>query len=108
MTKVLPPLLLPLLLSLMASDPALAQDVRPSIRVTYADLNLQSGAGVTTLNRRLSRAISTVCGGQSGTELGRQSIIRRCRRDTRAQVETQLVKVLARASQTGAPAASMR
>lgn len=47
----------------LASGEAGAQDVRPVVHVSYADLDLRTVAGVRALDRRLAWAIGAVCAG---------------------------------------------
>jgi UrcA family protein len=66
------------LLLTLAPAAALAQTTAP-LRVSYADLDLRSEAGLKVLDRRLAAAAQTACGEQFGTvDLGRQSLIRHC------------------------------
>ncbi|MEO6113434.1 MAG: UrcA family protein [Sphingomicrobium sp.] len=94
MTKYFPALLLALL-----PTPALAE---PPAAVTSfvqtADLDLASKAGQSVLDRRLSIAISEVCGTASDSDLVGQNEVRRCRVETRARVADDREELLAAAS----------
>jgi UrcA family protein len=58
---------------------AQAQEAKPVVRVVHADLNLQTKAGVKTLDRRLAWAIRSVClASESTVDTGRQFAARRC------------------------------
>lgn len=50
--------------------------------VSYADLDLASAKGRTTLDRRLRLAAEDVCGTVSDFDLAGQSELRRCRTET--------------------------
>ena len=84
---------LPIALALLAAlpAPALAQEAQPSIRVSYADLNLASPAGVAKLDRRLAWAIHGVCAAQprGADDLARQFDIQRCVRAKTAELAAQ-------------------
>ncbi len=47
--------------------PAFAQDVTPSVVVSYSDLNLRSEAGIKVFDRRLASAVRSVCGVHDGS-----------------------------------------
>jgi len=75
--------------ALIAGIPAAAtaQQPREQARVAYRDLNLQTEAGVRTLDRRLARAVNAVCPDERGTvDRARKVAARRCIRDTMAQL----------------------
>lgn len=90
-------------IALLAALPApvLAQhpgkDVRGSeARVSYADLNLRTQAGRQMLDRRIARAVNSVCFDTSGSvDMARKMAVRRCVVETQAQVEPQRDRILA-------------
>jgi UrcA family protein len=51
---------------LSTSGPAHAGSEKQSVRVSYADLDLASEAGVDTLNSRIKRATTRICGHATG------------------------------------------
>ena len=51
----------------LAPLPTFAQEVTPSIVVSYGDLNLRSEAGVKAFDHRLANAIRSVCGEHDGS-----------------------------------------
>jgi UrcA family protein len=66
----------------MAATPAAAQSVETeSVRVSYADINLESDAGAERFLRRLERAANQVCGAGIGRRMTLQEHreIRKCR-----------------------------
>ena len=74
-------------LVLLAATPtgAAAQQPRTESRVGYADLNLQTEAGIKALDRRLARAVIAVCPDERGTvDMARKVAARRCIKDTHA------------------------
>jgi UrcA family protein len=76
-------------LSLLALTPvpAFAQQVTPSIVVSYSDLNLRSEAGVKVLDRRLANAVRTVCGDEDGSAVSEfRFAAQRCVREKSAEV----------------------
>jgi len=94
MTKYLPALLIALL-----PTPAMAEPPAPATSIVRtADLDLASQAGQRALDRRLSLAISDVCGKASDADLAGQNEVRRCRVATREQVASQVDQRIAAAS----------
>lgn len=69
--------------------PAFAQDAElgasPQV-VSYADLDLGTARGVRTLDRRIDRAVRQACGWASDFDLAGQNDLRRCRKETIAQI----------------------
>ncbi|WP_225205831.1 UrcA family protein [Novosphingobium huizhouense] len=61
-----------------ARDDALAPVQRLDVR--YDDLNLASGRGVATLDRRIARAAVAVCGSADGAELALRRAVKACQR----------------------------
>jgi UrcA family protein len=74
------------LLPLSAAPVAAAERSLPSVRVATADLDLTTDRGRARLDRRLERAVATVCGGATRHELGSPVKRRQCERETRAVV----------------------
>lgn len=85
---------LPLLALLLASQtaPAFAEPVAPllSHAVQTADLDLTNAADRTRLAHRVRHAVNLVCGEASDTDLTGKNEVRRCRTETRRNVESQL------------------
>ncbi len=84
-----------LIASLVAANPALAQD--GGRIVSYADLDLNSPADTSTLDRRIGNAIRQVCGRSFPTDLQSHSQVRRCRAATASDVQAQRNDALAQA-----------
>ncbi|MEO1029227.1 MAG: UrcA family protein [Pseudomonadota bacterium] len=81
--------------SLAANAPAIAAPATStvSVEVTYSDLNLNSQAGVETLNRRIDAAAQQVCerSWDRGTRTAAHfSDIQSCLVETRANIDTQI------------------
>ena len=55
----------------------------PSVNVPYADLNLSSAEGRAILDRRIERAIETVCGRKRG-KISLDTGVYACERETRS------------------------
>jgi UrcA family protein len=70
---------------------AFAQSVTHTQHVRYSDLNLQTEQGVSTLDRRLTKAIASVCRSDEGAiwTLHEVSDEMRCRKEARSQVQPQ-------------------
>ena len=70
------------------ASPAMAQD--SSVRtVSYADLDLSSGAGRLQLDRRINSAVRSACGRAWPIDLGAVEAVRRCRVDALASVDAE-------------------
>lgn len=81
MTKLLPALFLALL-----PVPAVAEPVSTfSSIVQTADLDLATQAGRRVLDRRLSIAVSEVCGAASDVDIEGKNDVRRCKEETYAR-----------------------
>ena len=75
---------------------ASAAPARPEARVAFSDLDLSSEAGIRALDRRLVRAVATVCPDPRGTvDLATKRDARRCKTDTIAGLAAQRSRVLA-------------
>lgn len=69
-----------------------------SLRVSYADLDLNSAAGQRALDRRLRRAIASLCPDDNGIrDFGRLAAIRQCRANKMEQAAPQRAQALATA-----------
>ena len=67
--------------------PSFAQEVTPSIVVSYSDLNLRSEAGVRAFDRRLANGIRSVCGEHDGSAvLEFRFAARACEKEKSAEV----------------------
>ncbi|MES2058172.1 MAG: UrcA family protein [Pseudomonadota bacterium] len=69
--------------------PAFAQDTElgagPQV-VTYTDLDLTTAHGVRTLDRRIELAARQACGWASDIDIAGQNDMRRCRKQTVAEI----------------------
>jgi UrcA family protein len=84
---------------LLAAAPAVQQDsATPTARVQLSDLNLASAAGRAELDRRLDRAVATVCpDAQTIADPRAVQQARACKAETRILVARQRQTVLAAA-----------
>ena len=72
----------------VAGSPAIAQD--STVRtVSYADLDLSSGAGRLQFDRRIQTAVRDACGRAWPIDLGAVENVRRCRVETLASVNAE-------------------
>jgi UrcA family protein len=89
-----------LALALIAFGTAVhAQDTDdpPSVRVSYADLDLSSQSGRATLNSRVSRAVDMVCGERpSLSDLWQTAVYDHCRSTARSGANRQLSELYRR------------
>ena len=77
--------------------PAVARDAAPVVRISTADLNLATEAGLRTLDRRLAQAVREVCSDRAAdTQLARQLSVKRCIAETSKDLAAQRARVLAR------------
>jgi UrcA family protein len=86
----------------LASAPTLAQaptrvDGRPSARVSYAELNLNSRSGMAMLDRRIQRAAKTLCVDERVRDLARASAGRACFAEAIASAQPQVERAVANA-----------
>lgn len=88
-------LILTALTVLSIGQPAFAETVDRSVAVQYTDLNLRSEAGIRTLDRRLSRAVDTVCGTAAQIDIVGQRKIKECQRETKHRAAAQVERVIA-------------
>ena len=86
---------LALVAAAIAATPAAAS--QGDRRVSYADLDLASPAGVAALDQRLERAVRQVCGSPWPVDLRGRRDIERCRAETRATVQARRSDALAQA-----------
>lgn len=68
----------------------------PSIRVSYADLDLTRIEGRATLERRVGRAVTRLCGRPSVYDLGAMTEYRFCRKTASSSGREQLASLFAR------------
>jgi UrcA family protein len=78
----------------VAAAPAFAQDFNTQL-VSYADLDLTSPAGVTTLDARLDRAVRRVCRSNDRLTLQNLEHARACQTAARSEADRQRRGVLA-------------
>lgn len=74
-----------------AGQPASAQttSANSSVAVAHRDLDLRTEAGAKTLDRRIWRAVVTVCGTAPDYDIEGKNEVRECRRDTRRVASAQ-------------------
>jgi UrcA family protein len=85
-------------LALLAALPLQSQahEVLPEVRVTYADLDLRTEAGVKKLDKRLVRAARAVCDDSfSMGDLGRKTAAWRCAEAKIRELRPQRNRILA-------------
>ena len=78
-------LILATLAAVSTGQPASAQTApaNPSVAVAHRDLDLRTEAGAKALDRRIWRAVVTVCGTAPDYDIEGKNEVRECRRDTR-------------------------
>lgn len=86
-----------LLLSAGLSHTAQAQEVTRAVPVAYGDLNLRSAEGIDRFDRRLSKAIESVCSESMMVYPEARREIRRCMHSKQAEVATLRAQVLSNA-----------
>jgi len=93
-------LILAALAAVSIGQPAFAQSApaNPTAVVQHKDLDLRTQAGTRTLDRRIWRAVVTVCGAASDFDLEGKNDVRECRRDTRRVASAQADRVVASAT----------
>lgn len=73
------------LASALTTSPVFAKAATPGVRVvSYADLDLSSGAGQARFERRIEAAVRDVCGEAPSFDLVRRQAVEQCRTETRA------------------------
>lgn len=100
-------------LLLFATAPALAREAaaQATQRVSFADLNLATPAGVAALDRRIEQAIRRACGDAFPRDLAAQAEMRGCRASMRAGIADRrdaAVAVAGRPATSGLAAGGMR
>jgi UrcA family protein len=88
-----------LVLGASTTAPASAQTT--AVRVSYADLDLKSPAGVKTLNRRLAVALSRVCGDLPTTSIGDTRPVQECRAEAQKGIDAQVAEAMRRYGSEG-------
>ncbi len=84
-------------LSVSAFAPAAVQarEESNSVRVSYADLDLNSAAGQKALNSRIKHAVDTVCGRSNGAlDLNQVRIFEKCRTQSMQTVTASIASKL--------------
>lgn len=89
-------------LALLTAVPAIAQPDVSVRRISYADLDLASNAGRTTLRHRVDHAISEVCGKTDPQTLADRPAASKCGRLAEESVSRQMTVAVAKAI-TGHP-----
>ena len=75
---------------------ALAQADAPTVRVSYADLNLSTPAGRERFERRLAAAVQRVCPFVYARDLAAQQAARSCIAETHADLKQAVASLLKR------------
>lgn len=90
---------------ILAAHPAAspAQNItQPQVRVRVAGLDLGTSEGLKILEKRLTRAVRTLCEPDDSTDLRRASDRHHCVHTARLSAATQRTAAIARARRTGA------
>ena len=92
------------------ATPAVAQSALDAgqVRVGYADLDLNSRAGVRTLDRRIRTAVEAACGPISSFDPRGKNIVLDCRAETLALARAQRDVAVAAASDAQVQLAAQR
>jgi UrcA family protein len=80
-----------------------AAETPPSVAVRYADLDLSTTAGQVQLERRIDRAVRSICGSDrlpTGSRLPSPGT-RQCYDETKARVHAQVAEAIARGDERG-------
>jgi UrcA family protein len=77
--------------------PVLAEQIERTEYVSFGDLDLTSEEGVETLDRRLNRAVTRVCGTEAFQVLAVWAQVRDCKRGAREGIAPQRDAAIARA-----------
>lgn len=93
-----------LIAAAIAVSPAAASS--GSQRVSFADLDLTTPAGIAELDARLERAVRDVCGEPWPRDLRGRRYIEQCRTETRATLQAQRGDALAQAQNRAVQLAS--
>ena len=86
--------------AIVSTSPSMAQDA-PTMRVSFADLDLSAPAGAKTLDARLHSAVKAVCGEAEAADLTGLAKVGRCRRAAWDGAKAQVDRIYA--SRGGAP-----
>ena len=103
--------LIPFAALLATAAPALAQPdpiSRVSLHVGYHDLNLASAAGAAELDRRINRAVNTLCPEPDSRSLAQMVAYKQCRQTALASVAPQREQAFAKARSGSITVASGR
>jgi UrcA family protein len=85
--------------ALLAPTAVAAQSEQPTARVSYADLNLGTPAGLSTLDRRIQHAIDGMCGHAVSGNLDAAAPVWKCRSAAEASAASQRQLALQAAQQ---------
>ena len=93
-------LILAALAAVSIGQPVSAQTApaNPSVAVAHKDLDLRTTDGAKALDRRIWRAVVTVCGTAPDFDIAGKNDVRQCRRDTKRVASAQADVVVASAS----------
>ena len=78
----------------LTANPAFAEEATSSRIVYFGDLNLASAKGPATLQRRVDRAISLVCGDGYIGDVKTQQSIRECRQTAHASASPKVAQLV--------------
>lgn len=102
-------LISPLIFGAMLAVSAPVQDAPASgVRIAYADLNLTNAAGIAEFDRRIDRAVDTVCPAPTSKSLADVQAVEACRAVALSQASAQREKALASARINNETLASVR
>lgn len=85
--------------TMLVGAPALADETRPDMVVSYADLDLSSEAGQKVLEKRIDAAAKKYCGvgeATTGTRI-KSSLATRCYRDAKRLANQQFAAIVSEA-----------
>lgn len=91
------------LLFVAAATPAVAAQQARSVRVSTAGLDLAVRGDVRLLERRIRRALETVCGAYGGGGFERMEEVDRCRRAAKASMRPDPAALVSEARRDRAP-----
>ncbi|MGR4890212.1 UrcA family protein [Sphingopyxis sp. LARHCG72] len=93
-------LILAALAAVSIGQPVSAQTepANPSVAVAHKDLDLRTADGAKALDRRIWRAVVTVCGTAPDFDIAGKNDVRQCRRDTKRVASAHADVVVANAS----------
>jgi UrcA family protein len=93
MHKLIVPALAALSLAVLPT-PAAAQTTTESVEVPHRDLDLSTAAGMDTLQARIERAITRVCGPVELRPFFKSELQRRCVREANVSAEVQVARIV--------------